>query len=215
MILKALNGHEDILVAIDYFTEWVEAAFYKSVNQVVVARFLKQNIICHYSVPRELITDNGKNLNGKMIKQLWQKFKIEHQNSVPYRLQMNSAVEVANKNIKKILEKMTDTNKDWHEFLPFALCAYRTSIRTSMGATSYSLVYGMEAVLPTEVKIPSLKILSQTELSKAEWAHSRYEQLNMINKKRMTAMCHGQLYQRCVKQPFNKKVKPRVFEKVN
>jgi len=97
---------------------------------------------------------------------------------------MNGSVEAANKNIKKILVKMTDTYKDWHEYLPFALCTYRTSIRTSTGATSYSLVYGMEVVvLPSEVEIQSLKILSQTELSKAEWARSRYEQRNMIDEK--------------------------------
>ena len=50
--------------------------------------------------------------------------------------------------------------------------AYCTSVHTSMGATSYSLVYGMEAVLPTEIEIPSLRILSQTELSEVEWACS-------------------------------------------
>ena len=104
---------------------------------------------------------------------------------------MNGAVEVDNKNIKKILVKMTDTYKDWHEFLPFALCAYRTSVYTSIGATLYSLVYGMEAVLPTEVEIPSLRILLQTELSEAKWAYSQYKQLIMINQKGMTTMCHG------------------------
>ena len=67
MILKASNGHEYILVVIHYFTKWVEAASYKSVTQAVVARFLKHNIICRYGVPRELITDNGTNLNRKMI----------------------------------------------------------------------------------------------------------------------------------------------------
>ena len=81
---------------------------------------------------------------------------------------MNGTVEVTNKNIKKILVKMTDTSKDWHEFLPFALCTYHTSVPTSTGATPYSLVYDMEAVLPVEVEIPSLRILSQTELSEAE-----------------------------------------------
>ena len=34
----------------------------------------------------------------------------------------------------------------------------------------------------------------------------------MIDKKRMTAMCHGQLYQHCTERAFNKKVRPRVFE---
>ena len=121
---------------------------------------------------------------------------------------MNGVMEAANKNIKKILVKMIDTYKDWHKYLPFALCAYHTST----GATLYSLVYGMEVVLPTEVEIPSLRILSQTKLSEVEWARSRYEQLNMIDKKRLIVMRHGQLYQRCAKRAFNKKVRPRVFE---
>ena len=67
VILKASNEHECILVSIDYFTKWVEVALYKSITQAIVAWFLRQNIICHYGVPGELITDNGKNLNGKMI----------------------------------------------------------------------------------------------------------------------------------------------------
>ena len=70
----------------------------------------------------------------------------------------------------------------------------------------------MEVVLFAEVEIPSLKILSQIKLSEAEWALSRYEQLNMIDEKCMTAMCHGQLYQRRVERAFNKEVRHRVLE---
>ena len=79
---------------------------------------------------------------------------------------MNGAVEAANKNIKKILVKMIDAYKDWHEYLLFALCSYHTFVRTSMGATLYSLVYGMKAVLPIEVEIPFLRILSRQSYQK-------------------------------------------------
>ena len=95
-------------------------------------------------------------------------FKIQHHNSVPYRPKMNGAVEAANKNIKRIVEKMAETYKDWHEKLFFALHAYRPSVRTSTGATPFSLVYGMEAVLPIEVEIPSLRVLMETKLEEAE-----------------------------------------------
>uniref|UniRef100_A0A2N9HLH0 Uncharacterized protein n=1 Tax=Fagus sylvatica TaxID=28930 RepID=A0A2N9HLH0_FAGSY len=90
--------------------------------------------------------------------------------------------------------------------------AYRTSVRTSIGATPYSLVYGMEAVLPVEVEIPSLRILSQTQLEEAEWAQARYEQLNFIDEKRLAALCHGQLYQRRIERAYNKKARPRTFQ---
>ncbi|XP_027155483.1 uncharacterized protein LOC113755775 [Coffea eugenioides] len=81
-------------------------------------------------------------------------FKVRHRNSAIYRPQMNGAVEAAIKNLNKIIRKITEAHRDWHEKLPYALMAYRTTIRTSTGATHYSLMYGMETALPTEVEIP-------------------------------------------------------------
>ena len=124
---------------------------------------------------------------------------------------MNGAGEAANKNIKKIVQKMTVSYKDWHEMFPFALHGYRTSVRTSTGATPYSLVYGMEAVLPFEVEVPSQRIISESGLEESKWAQARYEQLNLIEGKRLTAMRHGRVYQRRVKNAFDKKVRPRKF----
>ena len=106
---------------------------------------------------------------------------------------MNGAVVAANKNIKKIIQKMVVTYKDWHEMLTFALHGYRTFVRTSTGATPFSLVYGMEVVLPVEVEIPSMRVLMEAKLTEAEWVQSRYDQPNLIEKKRLTTMCHGQL----------------------
>ncbi|XP_027927575.1 uncharacterized protein LOC114184465 [Vigna unguiculata] len=154
---KASNGHRFILVAIDYFTKWVEAASYANVTRKVVVKFIKKELICRYGLPNKIITDNATNLNNQMMRELCEEFKIQHHNSSPYRPKMNGAIEAANKNIKKILQKMVITYKDWHEMLPFALHGYRTSVRTSTGATPFSLVYGMEAVLPFEVEIPSLR----------------------------------------------------------
>ena len=81
-----------------------------------------------------------------------QRYGVQHHRSSAYRPQTNGAVETANKNIKKILCKMIETSRDWSEKFPFALWAYRTSFHTSTGATPYSLVYGMKAVLPVEIK---------------------------------------------------------------
>ena len=96
----------------------------------------------------------------------------------------------ANKNIKKIIQKMVVTYKDWHEMLPFALHGYGTFVLTSTGATPFSLVYGMEVVLPVEVEIPSMRVLMEAKSTEAEWVRSRYDQLNLIEEKRLTAMCH-------------------------
>ena len=88
---------------------------------------------------------------------------------------MNGAVEAANKNFKKIVQKMVVTYKDWHEMLSFSLHGYRTLSRTSIVATPFSLVYGMEAVLPVEVQIPSLRIMNEAGLGEHKWIHTRLD----------------------------------------
>ncbi|XP_071933752.1 uncharacterized protein [Coffea arabica] len=208
----ASNGHRFILVAIEYFTKWVEAESFKHVTKKVVANFLRDHIICRFGVPETLITDNAKNLNNDMVDGLCEQFKIRHRNSAIYRPQMNGAVEAANKNLKKIIRKMTERHRDWDEKLPYALMAYRTSIRTSTGATPYSLMYGMEAVLPAEVEIPSLRILMEAKLEEADWIKQRHEQLTSIDERRFNAICHGQCYQKRVARAYNKKVHRRAFE---
>ncbi|XP_070013574.1 uncharacterized protein [Nicotiana sylvestris] len=124
---------------------------------------------------------------------------------------MNGAVEAADKNIKKILRKMVENHKQWHEKLPFALLGYRTTIRMSTGETPYMLVYGTEVVIPAEVEIPSLRVIQEAELSVAEWVKSHYEQLALIDGKRINTVCHSQLYQNRMSRAFNKRVKPRQF----
>ena len=79
--LKASNGHRFILVAIDYFTKWVEAESYTNVTKGVVVRFLKRDIIARYGAPESIITDNGTNLNNKAMTEVCQQFKINHRNS--------------------------------------------------------------------------------------------------------------------------------------
>ena len=59
------NGHQFILVAINYFTKWVEATSYKVLNSKEVAQFIQTNIICRYEVPHEIIFDNGQHCTNR------------------------------------------------------------------------------------------------------------------------------------------------------
>ena len=57
--LKSSNGHEFILVAIDYLTKWVEVVSYARLISFRVTSFIISHIICCYGVPHELISDRG------------------------------------------------------------------------------------------------------------------------------------------------------------
>ena len=88
------NGHEFILIAIDYFTKWVEVTSYKVLNLKKIAQFIQTNIICKYEVPH----DNGLHFKGE-TERLLRQFNIQHHKSSPYHPQTNGAVEATNKNI--------------------------------------------------------------------------------------------------------------------
>ena len=99
-------------------------------------------------------------------------------------------MESANKNIKRILRKMIETSQDWSGKLPFALWAYHTSFCTSTGATPYSLVYGMEAVLPVEIEMGSLRVALEQQILEIEWVQSRFDQLSLLDERRLRAADH-------------------------
>ena len=89
--------------------------------------------------------------------------------------------------------------------LPFSLHDYRTMVRTSTWVTPFSLVYSMEVVLPIEVQIPSLRIMRDAGMNKDEWIQTRLDQLNLIDEKRLTVVCHGQMYQKRMINAFTKR----------
>jgi len=69
----------------------------------------------------------------------------------------------------------------------------------------------MEDVLPFEVEVPSLRILAESGLKKSEWVQARFDQLNLLEGKRLATMSHGRLYQKRVKNAFDKMVCMRQF----
>ena len=70
----------------------------------------------------------------------------------------------------------------------------------------------MEAVLPIEVQITSLRIMKGASLSEDDWIQTRFDQLNLINKKRLTTVFHGQTYQKRMIKAFNKKVRRQTYQ---
>ncbi|RVW63859.1 hypothetical protein CK203_055590 [Vitis vinifera] len=129
-------------------------------------------IFCHtlsvvYGVPHELISDRGVYFKAE-VDTLVQRYDIRHYRSSTYRPQTNGAVEDANKNLKRILRRMVETSWIGQRKLLFALWAYRTSFRHLYRSTPYSLVYGMEVVLPVEIEMGSLRVVSEQQILKAD-----------------------------------------------
>ena len=139
--------------------------------------------------------------------------KIEQRISSVYYPQGNGQAEATNKIIKKILAKTIKKNgRDWHEQLPYALWAYRTSERIATGATPYSLVFGDETVIPLEIEIPSLRIALKDVMKEPQYLEARLNQLEALDEKRINALKQLRTYQQRIKRSYGKKVVPKNFE---
>jgi hypothetical protein len=138
-----------ILVCMDYVTKWVEAkALFRAIEKSVV-EFIYEDIFTCFSVPREIVIDQGTQFTSKMMKELTEKYGIKHRKSSPYHPQANGQVESTNKVLEAILTKPIQLHHwDWDDRLLEALWAYRATWRNTTGHTPYELVYEKQVLLP-------------------------------------------------------------------
>lgn len=124
-----------------------------------VAKFLYKNIMTRFGCPIGLVSDQGGHFLNKVIRKLTRLHLIIHKKSTVYYPQANGQAESSNKILLKIIRKIVSENKyDWDQKLDSALWAFRTAFKVSIGFTPFKLVYGLEAVVPMEYLVPSLRI---------------------------------------------------------
>ena len=198
-----------LIVATDYFSKWVEAKALARIRDADVFTFIFQNIICRFGIPAEIVSYNGKQLQGKNIDMLFDTFKIRKNKSTPIYPQSNGQAEATNKTLALILKKQLDEHKGrWCEQLHNILWAYRTTRRSATGESPFLLTYGAEAVIPTEILMPTTK----TEAwEKNLTTDMMLERLDDLEERREAALQKMENYQRRLAREYNKKVKLRNF----
>ena len=73
----AAGQRKYLIVAIDYFTKWIEAKALASITTKQVTQFLWENVMCRYGIPRVLVTDNGTQFNNEEFRSYCQENEIE------------------------------------------------------------------------------------------------------------------------------------------
>lgn len=120
-------------------------------------------------------------------------WEVQYSNhfSRPYYPQGNGQAEASNKTILKILKKfVNDAGRDWNIQLNPALWAYHTNIHTLTWATPYALVYGVEAIVPIEVEIPSLRVSLKGIIFDEDYRVSRLQELELLDDRHQHAVNH-------------------------
>ena len=155
-----------ILLAVDYVSKWVKAIPTKSNDNKVVLKFLKDNIFSRFGTPRAIISDQGKYFKNHHFESLLKKYSITHKLATPYHPQTSDQVEVSNRQIKQIIEKIVNSNrKDWSTKLINALWAYRTAFKNVLGMSPYRLIFGKACHLPVELEHRALWAIRELNLN--------------------------------------------------
>ncbi|RVW59328.1 Transposon Ty3-I Gag-Pol polyprotein [Vitis vinifera] len=199
-----------LLVATNYFSKWVEAEAYASIKDKDVTKFVWKNIVCRFGIPHTIIADNGPQFDSIAFRNFCSKLNIRNSYSTPRYPQSNGQAKATNKTLITALKKRLEQAKGkWVEELPGVLWAYRTTPGRPIGNTPFALAYGMDAVIPTEIGLPTIR----TEAVKQDDASAELRRnLDWADEVRESATIRMADYQQRASAHYNRKVRPRSFK---
>ena len=107
-----------LVVAIDYFTKWVEAEPLTTITERNIQNFVWKTVVYRFGIPRVLVSDNGKQFDNPKFRQFSQELGIHNHYSSPSHPQANGQVEVTNQSLLKLIKTQLDGAKGlWPEEL--------------------------------------------------------------------------------------------------
>ncbi|GJY55573.1 reverse transcriptase domain-containing protein [Tanacetum coccineum] len=147
-----------LIVAMDYFTKWIEEKPMATITGAQIKKFVWDNVVCRFGLPGEIVSDNGKQFKDNPFKDWCEKLSIRQCFASVKHPQTNDLVERANRSLGEgIKGRLGEKNKNWVEEISHVLWAHRTMVKSSNGETPFSLTYGTEAVIPVEIGMPTLR----------------------------------------------------------
>ena len=158
-----------MVVAVDYFTKWIEAEPLACISGRHMIKFVWKNIMTRFGTPKVLISDNGLQFAENPFRDWCTAKGISQRFTSVAHPQANGQTEVSNRTIVNGIKKRLGKAKgNWAEEIPMVLWSYRTTPRKSTKETPFSLTYGTEAMLPMEVAVNTLRVANQDEESNTQ-----------------------------------------------
>lgn len=145
-------GNKYILSMSDYFTRWVELCPMPNQEAVTVAQSFVSTFVSRYGVPRQIITDQGRQFESALFQELCHLLDIDKTRTSAFHPQSNGLIERFNRTMEDMISKYVATDqRDWDKYLPVLMMAYRSSVHDSTGQSPSMLMLGRELSLPVDI----------------------------------------------------------------
>src|SRR4051812_6232673 len=210
---RAAGGFEYLYVAIDKFTKWPEVEAVRKVTAQSAVKFFK-GLVCRFDVPNRVITDNGTQFTSRTFMQYTQDLGSKVCFASVAHPRSNGQAERANAEVlrglrTKTFDRLHKSGRRWVDELLVVLWSIRTMPNRATGQTPFALVYGVEAVLPTELIYGSPRVLAYDELEQERlWQ----DDAMLLEEDRLRAVVRAACYQQALHRYHSRKVHAQSFE---
>jgi transposase InsO family protein len=169
------------------------------------------NIIHRFGVPNSIITDNGTQFTGRTFLDFCEDHHIWVDWAVVAHPMMNGQVERANGMIlqglkPRIYNDLNKFGRRWIKELPSVVWSLRTTPSRATGFTLFFLVYGAEAILPTDLEYGSPRTKAYDDRSNRT---NREDSLDQLGEARDMALLHSAWYQQSLRRHHARRVRSR------
>ena len=170
---------ENVLVITDHFTRYALAYPSKTQTAQATARILWDNFICHYGFPEKFISDQGRNFESDLIKELCKIAGVKKVHTTPYHPQGNGQCERFNSTLCNMLGTLSEEEKsDWKSYLGCMTHAYNCTKHASTTYSPYYLMFGRHPRLPIDVEFGLNKPNCGDNSSKSRYIQKLRRRLN-------------------------------------
>jgi hypothetical protein len=154
-----------VVVAVEYFSKWIEAKPLATITSVTVQKFFWQNIVCHFGVPKAITVDNGTQFDAKAFKDFCDQIGTKIHFASVRHPESNGLVERANGIIMIGIMKLifNQPRGKWPDELIKVVWSHNTTASRSIGFTPFKLLFGDKAITPEEAKAGLIRTTASAE----------------------------------------------------
>lgn len=178
LLERSRDGLEQVLVITDVFTKYTQAYPTRDQKAATVARILVERWFYQVGVPERLHSDQGRNFESELLRQLCTLYGVQKSRTTPYHPQGNGQCERFNRTLHDLLRALPPEQKGrWPQHLPHLLYAYNTTVHGSTGYSPYEMLFGRPARIPLD-----LLLGRSAEEDFADWVVDHRRHLEVVHR---------------------------------